>query len=438
MQQSSRTEALMKAVLAATVLENPYIPHDPTPKQAAFLLYDGIEALYGGAAGPGKSEALLMAALQYIEVPGYSALLLRRTYTDLVLPDALMDRAERWLRGRLEWDDRAKTWRLPGGGSLTFGYLENEKDKYRYQSSAFQFIGFDELTQFSLTQYLYLFSRLRRLKGANVPLRMRAATNPGGIGHDWVKSRFNIPDVIDFNRIYEHEGRVFIPASLEDNPHLDVEAYLESLERLDPVTREQLRFGRWDVREEGAIFRREWFEIVEDFPHDARCVRFWDLAATEAKAGRDPDFTAGVKMCEKDGIFYVVDVVRTRATPGAVEALIVQTAALDGRECAIRMEQEPGSSGVALIDHYARGPLLGFDFKGVKSTGSKVMRAAPLASAAEAGNVRLVRGPWNAEFLDEIAVFPQGQHDDIVDATAGAFDELSAQARGIFAWYSDT
>ena len=250
----------------------PYIPHKPTPKQLAFLLLDIQEALYGGAAGGGKSDALLMAALQYMSVPNYSALLLRRAYTDLSLPGALMDRARQWLMPNKDvtWREATKTWMFPSGATLTFGYLERPGDEYRYQSTEFQYVGFDELTQFTETQYRYLFSRLRRLSDTNVPLRMRAASNPGGVGHEWVKTRF-----IDAQGSLE--SRLFIPASLPDNPYLDQAAYLESLQQLDPITRQQLLSGDWSARQPGNLFRREWFPLVDELPIQVnKSVRFWD------------------------------------------------------------------------------------------------------------------------------------------------------------------
>ena len=95
-----------------------------------------------------------MGALQFVDVPGYAAILFRRTYADLSLPGALMDRAKEWLAGTAaRWSDKEKTWHFPSGATLTFGYLEHEDDKYRYQSSEFQFLGFDELTQFSEAQF---------------------------------------------------------------------------------------------------------------------------------------------------------------------------------------------------------------------------------------------------------------------------------------------
>lgn len=363
-----------------------------------------------------------MAALQYVDIPGYHALLFRRTYADLALPGALMDRAHEWLDDtEAQWNEKEKTWTFPSGATLTFGYLEHEKDKYRYQSAEFQFIGFDELTQFSESQYEYLFSRLRRPEGYPVPLRMRSATNPGGVGHEWVRQRFLVEG--------EKHGRVFIPAKLEDNPYLDRESYERSLERLDLVTRAQLRDGNWDIGPGGNKFRREWFEIVADYPKDAEKVRYWDLAATEPKLGKDPDWTVGCLMAMKDGIFYIIDVKRIRGTPQRVEALIKQTAQLDEKSTTIYIEQEPGSSGVNLIDHYRRKVLLGYSFYPDKVTGSKEVRANPLSAAAEAGNVKLVRGPWISDFLQELETFPFGAHDDQVDAASGAFEKLANDRR---------
>jgi predicted phage terminase large subunit-like protein len=221
----------------------------------------------------------------------------------------------------------------------------------------------------------------------------------------------------------------FIPASLDDNPHIDRDEYIKSLMHLDPVTREQLLKGDWTAREAGNKFKREWFEIVDSYPADARMVRYWDLAATEPKPGKDPDWTAGALMAERDGVYYIVDIKRTRTTPKGVEALIRQTAELDGRRITIYMEQEPGSSGVNTIDHYRRRILAGFTFYGNKTTGSKEMRANPVSSQAEAGNIKLVRGPWINDFLDEAELFPHGAHDDQVDAVSGAFGMLARRIR---------
>ena len=392
--------------LKRTVLDNPYVPHKPTGKQARFLLSLEPELLYGGAAGGGKSDALLMAALQFAEVPGYSAILFRRTFQDLSLPEALMDRAASWLSGTdAKWNGIEHQWLFPSGAKLTFGYLQTASDKYRYQSAAFQFVGFDELTQFEEASYAYLFSRLRRPEGSVIPLRMRAASNPGGIGHAWVRSRFV-------------DGGKFIPATFNENPYLDHASYEASLNMLDSVTRAQLKDGNWTV-ENGILFKREWFPIVEDYPRDATMVRYWDLAATADNGSNDPDWTSGCLMAMKDGRYWIVDMAHTRSTPLGVQQLIAQKAMSDGR-CSVWMEQEPGSGGVNTIDHYRREVLSGYDFRADKVTGSKMERARPLSAAAEAGNVSLVRGSWNESFLDECCVFPEGGHDDQVDAASGA------------------
>lgn len=226
--------------------------------QVEFLCEFGREGLYGGAAGGGKSSALLMAAAQFVEQSPYAALILRRTYKDLALPGALMDRAHSWWGGKAHWDGKDHTWRFPSGATITFGYLENETDKFRYQSSEFQFIGFDELTQFTETQYLYLFSRLRKASASDLPLRMRSASNPGGVGHEWVKARFvrgNAPD------------RFFIPAKLADNPFTDREEYESNLDKLDPMTRDQLKKGDWDVFI-GGRFKQEWLRFYQHLPFD--------------------------------------------------------------------------------------------------------------------------------------------------------------------------
>jgi predicted phage terminase large subunit-like protein len=389
-------------------------------------MLDCREALYGGAAGGGKSDALLMAALQFVDIPEYSAIIFRRSFTDLALPGALMDRSQEWLGGtKARYNNLNHIWTFPSGATLAFGNLEHEQDKFRYQSAEFQYIGFDELTQFLESQYRYLFSRLRRATNSPIPLRMRAASNPGNIGHDWVKQRFMLEG--------SQYGRIFIPAKLEDNPSLDRKKYIESLTELDPITRRQYLNGEWTARHGGNIFLREWFQIINETPATVRLARFWDMAATEPKLNRDPDYTVGALVGETKGISYIIDIKRIRKPPPQVEALIKQTAQTDPPNTRTYMEQEPGSSGVGQIDYYARQVLHGHSFWGVKSTGPKAERAVPVSSAAEAGNVKLKQAPWNNTLLDEFEAFPQGSHDDQVDAVSGAFQQLRHHG-DIHAW----
>ncbi len=430
--EMARLRAWRDALLRERVLENPWIPHRPTPPQAAFLTVPAREALYGGAAGGGKSDALLMAALMYVDVPGYAALIIRRNLQDLILPGALIPRSHEWLGGsEARWNDNKKQWTFPSGATLTFGYLQNPNDHLRYQGAEFHYVAFDELTQLREHQYRYLFSRTRRLEGMDVPIRVRAATNPGGPGHAWVRRRF----------IEEgpRAGRVFVPARLTDNPYLDHDQYVAALGELDEVTRAQLLHGRWDAGMTGRLFRREWFRTVIDrheVPRDITLVRFWDLAATEAGSGPDgdPDWTVGALVGWHAGVYYLVDLRRVRKSPMDVEDLVRETAAADGPGVYIYMEQEPGASGKALIDYYARHVLPGYPFWGVPSTGSKEHRAAPLSAAAERGHVVLVRGDWSiSDFLDEAEAFPWGEHDDQIDAVSGAVQKLRELAAGAVA-----
>ena len=157
-----------------------------------------------------------------------------------------------------------------------------------------------------------------------------------------------------------------------------------------------------------------------------RKVRYWDLAATLPHArNTDPDYTCGVLLGEHNGIYYVCDMQRMRGTPLQVESLIKQTAELDGVRVPIWLEQEPGASGVNTIDQYVRRVLPGYAVRGDRHTGSKEERANPVSSQAEAGNIKLVRGAWIGAFLDELEAFPQGAHDDIVDALSGALSKLA-------------
>jgi predicted phage terminase large subunit-like protein len=182
---------------------------------------------------------------------------------------------------------------------------------------------------------------------------------------------------------------------------------------------------------EGTLFRRDWFPVVDRVPPLAPLVgrvRAWDLAATPTDEGtaRDPDWTAGVLLGRDAGrTLYVLDVRRLRGTPKEVEGLVRRTAEVDGRDVAIVMEKEPGSSGVVVIDHYLR-LLCGFTFHGCRSTGSKADRARPLAAQAEGGTVKLLRGGWNKDFLDEAELFPLGRHDDQIDAASLALSKLAA------------
>lgn len=173
---------------------------------------------------------------------------------------------------------------------------------------------------------------------------------------------------------------------------------------------------------EGEFFKRGWFEIVGAAPTTARRVRYWDKAGTAGGGA----YTCGARVAEARGIYYIEDVLRGRWDAGEREATIRQTAELDGRAVTVWHEQEPGSGGKESAEATTRN-LAGFAVHADRVTGDKVYRAEPLAAQAQAGNVKLVRGQWNAAFLAEIAAFPMGKYKDQVDAASGAFNRLALQ-----------
>jgi predicted phage terminase large subunit-like protein len=414
---------------ALELLTIPYCPDTPTKTQAGFLLDLAHEALYGGGAGGGKSIALLMAALQFVTIPGYAAIIFRRSLSDLTLPSGLIPVSHRWLTGHARWAADEHTWHFPSGARLVFGYLDRANDMYRYQGAEFQFIGFDELTQFPEEPYRYLFSRLRGPSDPTrplsaVPLRMRATANPGGEGHEWVRARFIAPWLAHHAGELDHLERTFHPARIADNPHLNADAYAHNLAQLPPVMREQLLHGDWDIRPNGGIFQREWFHTIGagQVPRGLPAVRAWDLAATEPRVGTDPDHTVGIRV-EHDhqtGIFYITDVVRMRDTAGQVEDTVRRTAKRDGKRVHVFIEQEGGSAGKSLIHHYRTHVLAGYTLHSERPSGDKVTRAYPVASRAEAGDIQLVDAAWTSTLLDELETFPHSRHDDQIDALSAA------------------
>lgn len=239
-------------MLVQTVARNPYIPDVPWEKQIQFLELECLDALYGGAGSGGKSSGLLMAALQFIQVRGYAALIVRRNFSELKMPGGLIDRSLTWLKGKAHYNAQEHRWRFKEGSTLQFGYADNEGDERRYDGTEFQFIGLDEAVGFTERQIVYFYERLRRVFEINVPLRMRLATTPGGVGHKFLKERYIDPGT---------PGKVYVPATVWDNAAVDASQYMESLEeikRSNPLRYRQMLLGDWDAVE-GGRFKREWF-----------------------------------------------------------------------------------------------------------------------------------------------------------------------------------
>ena len=411
-----------------------------SPKQEQFLLNNDMELFYGGAAGGGKSSSILLGALQYCDVPNYSALILRRTFGELTKPGALISLAKQWLRGTdAQWSAFNKWFNFPSGAILAFGYLDNDDDKWQYQSAAYQSISVDELTEWPLeSTYRFMFSRLRKLVDMDVPLRMRSGSNPIGPGAVWAKQRFIIetgsdgktPSRKKFIMEDDETGetreyyRSYMPAKLDDNPYLDRLAYRASLSALSPYLIEALERGDWDVKPPGKMFRREWFSNrIPEEPIEIKYVRFWDLAATAEEKGGNPSWTCGVKLGYNSGRWFLANVRRQRLSPYGVEQLVKATAEDDGPYCEIVIEEEGGSAGKNVTDHYIRA-LPNRVVRGWHPTGPKEHRAAMVANKCEAGHVIVVQGDWVGTFLDELEQFPPDTNKiktDQVDAFSGAY-----------------
>jgi len=266
--------------------------------QIAFHSNPADELLYGGAAGGGKSESLLVESIRHTTVPGYHALLLRRTFPELTRSDGLIPRSKElfwnvgsWKAGEYRWYFTTKNLRKPA--TVDFGHMERRDDMFKYQSAAYSYVGFDELTSFLEEQYIYLMSRLRSVIGT--PKRMRSATNPGNEGHDWVLRRwrpwldvtYHDPaepgEIRWFARVNDQDievegpdyvgpagelplSRTFIPAFVEDNPALLAKDphYVARLLALPEPYRSQLRDGNWLVGQE-----HEWQVIPYKWVRDA-------------------------------------------------------------------------------------------------------------------------------------------------------------------------
>jgi len=306
-----------------------YIHEFPTDKQLAALLLDCKELLFGGALAGGKSSYLLQAALQHADKPSYSAIIFRWQLTDLKQPGALISRShewlDRWLSEGVKYVSGEHSWYFPAfypdgqpgmPARMAFGYIGDAGVKERYQSAEFQYAAFDELTQWpDATDYDFMHTRLRRrscpIHGkddddnpiwigtcpkcavlSSIPLRMRAATNPGGPGGSWVKKRWGIvPDPKEFpdrkaalkalatgqkvNFVSTSKERHFIPSFFNDNPHVDTKAYKDMLASLPLSEKSRLMDGNWEVRPDSR-FKRTWARHYSTFNgyvqfHDTSC-----------------------------------------------------------------------------------------------------------------------------------------------------------------------
>ena len=295
----------------------------PQPRQLDFMSRPEDEALYGGAAGGGKSDALVIEATRQVDIPYYKGLIIRKTYPQLT---ELIEKSQRYYSvafPKATYNDSKHTWTFPSGAKIVFGSMQHSKDKLNYQGKAYDFIAFDELTHFTYEEYIYLKSR-NRPNGAGTRCYIRSTANPGGIGHGWVKDRF-ITAAKPMTTIWEKvevehpngkketrwTSRIFVPSSVFDNPILlqNDPDYLARLASMPEAEKKALLYGDWDSysgqyfaewRDKPEHYQdRQWTHVIDPFeiPDGWKIYRSFDW-------GYNRPFSCGWWAVDYDGVIY--------------------------------------------------------------------------------------------------------------------------------------
>ncbi len=491
------TTATAKTATASTDYATPLDPsvfcgYPLSAKQLSFANNFEYEGMFGGALGGGKSDALLQAGSQFVHVPSYHAIIFRRTRPNC---QDLIDRSQRWFSGLARWNGsvRGGRWIFPSSAILEFGYMQHANDVFNYKGPEYQFVGFDELTEFLKSQYEYMHTRLRKktcvahyrtgfvqqcpvcqvskyLQG--IPLRIRSGTNPDGPGREWVKNMFISEEAAsDADRrtlkpIYHKGDRFFVPSLVHENPGVNVEEYTtKQLSRLSPAKRLQLRYGSW-TSVEGAILKQEWlrywthhgeFIVVHDSKHqptpihiDQRtCRRFatCDTASTgtaEAKrrsSGKQPSWSVcliwdwvGVKA---GGYLVLRHVWRDQVEWIDLKKTVPQVLRQwNCREVII----EKANSGVQLIEELK--DIGGFQVKAFipgskrfRNDGSpgKVDRSRPFQNLLEAGKVLLPlheNSGWRTALEDEWITWTGDEDEPADQVDAASIAAIECESMG--------
>lgn len=422
--------------------------------QERFLRSTVFEVGYGGSAGGGKTESLLIDAIKPI-VHGkelgtaWTALLLRRSFPEL--QGKIIPRSQELypkLGGR--YNETQKTWRFPSGERVIFGHMQYEKDKYNYQGGEYQWVGFDEAQLFSATQYNYLFSRTRSSQG--VRCHIRFSCNPNGTS-SWIFKRFepwvnpNHPNPARPGevRYYKPVGaedeagemettrddpmgipRTFIPSRLIDNPYLLKTDYARNLNILTPIERKRLAEGDWLAMPGSKdYFDRLWCEFIDSY-EPFTSVRGWDLAGT---TNATSDYTNTTLLGKAVNRVAVMSNRAIKVKAAEITSLIRATHEADklaGLKPFVALCQDPGQAGVFQRDEFLK-QLRGIPVSFNKETGSKQTRFQPFSTIAYNGHVQIVRGAWNTGYCEQLEQFPEGEgdaHDDAVDSTSTAYARL--------------
>lgn len=442
-----------------------HIKPQPGPQQK-FFETDADIAVLGGAAGVGKSFALLLEPMRHAHIPAFGGVIFRRTMPQIRNEGGLFDESMGlYSLVHAKPNLSESFWTFPSGASIGFSHLEHDKNIYDWQGAQICYLAFDELTHFTRKQFFYMLSRNRSTCG--VKPYIRATTNPDkkswlrGFLNWWIyqkghpKAGLAIPErsgVVrwfiavddkivwadrreDFPDGSDPKSFTFISGTVYDNKILLAKdpGYLANLKALPRVERAKLLDANWDAEEKpGEYFQRSWFPIVKVAPVKKRfLVRYWDRAASE---GETADYTVGLRLSEDEaGRYYVENMERFRATPSKVEDRIKNCAASDTKKCSVGLEQDPGQAGKFEVEYLTR-QLAGFHVLINKPMVDKATRAKPVSSQAEAGNICVVEGSWNEDFFTELEAFDgSGKgHDDIVDTLTGAFTLAVENKSGSF------
>ena len=437
--------------------------------QTMFMASPADIVIYGGAAGGGKTYALLLEALRHKNVKGFGSVIFRHNYNQITAEGGLWDASQK-IFGQIPDAHSRKSpklhWRFDGGGKLNFAHIEREEDLQSWQGTEIAYIGFDELTHFTKHQFLYMLSRNRTTCG--IRPYIRATCNPDA--DSWVAdfiswwidqdTGYPIPersgqirwmcvvnDTIYFAGtreelvneqgvdIYDCKSVTFIASRLEDNKVLTERdpGYLANLKALPTVEMERLLYGNWKIKPAAGLYfkRSQVGEFLENVPDDVTIwARGWDLAATSEDEEGDPAYTAGVLIGKRrNGRYVVANVTNVRLAAADVRKHVKNTCMIDKQKykrVTERLPQDPGQAGKEQAQSYIK-MLSGYIVKAIAETGSKEARAEPFAAQWQAGNVDLVIGEWNESYLTQLESFPESKFKDMVDASSSAFAEIETR-----------
>ncbi len=445
--------------------------------QETFLSTSADIAIYGGAAGGGKTYALLLEAARHTNNPKFGAVIFRRQSIQITQEGGLWDSSYEvygGIKGTVPKTSPRYHWKFKSGARVGFAHIDGDKDLGKWQGSQIALIGFDELTHFTKKQFFYMMSRNRSASG--IEPYIRATCNPDA--DSWVadfiswwidqdtgypisdcsgviRYMVHINDIISWfdtedegiafakqSGLDQYKAKksvksvTFIASTLQDNKILmeNDPGYLANLLALTEVEKERLLNGNWKIKPSaGSYFKRTQIgDILTSIPNDIVAIcRGWDLAATDEDENKEAAYTAGVLIAKRAcGRFLIMDVVNKQLKAGDVRKLIMTTTKADNAKyrkyCTVRqrLPQDPGQAGKEQAGSYIN-MLAGYNVVTRPESGSKESRAEPMAAQWQQGFFDVMEGEWNEEYFNQLESFPESKFKDMVDAGSSAFGEIT-------------